>query len=170
MRSGPEGQWWWGSMCSLPHKTGRTFGKHLGREFAPERESVLVRRGYGTGGGQLHERRAVGGADDATQAHFVDNLPVGQQVGEGSHGSAAAGLQGGEQGPLGGHGGPGERVGEPCEQGGEVYVDRRALYSESSLAGSGQDGLDRQHVGRLLDPAGAYEARGGEHDSVVLPG
>ena len=109
------------------------------------------------------------GADDATQAHFVDNLPVGQQVGQRAHRSAAAGLQGGEQGPLGGHGGPGVRVVELGERGGEVCVDRRALDSECPLAGSGQDGVDRQEVGHLAAPAEAVEARGGQHDRVELP-
>lgn len=112
-----------------PHKTGRTLGKHLDRELATEGRRVVVRRGDGTGDGHLYQRGAVGGTDDTAQAQFVDSLSVDQEVGQRTHRCGTAGLQGGEQGTLGGHGDPGERVVELGERGGEV-----ALVAAHSIA------------------------------------
>ena len=95
--------------------------------------------------------------------------PSANKVGERTHRCAAAGLQGGEQGSLGGHGGPGVRVVELGEHGGEVHVDRGALDSQGPLAGGGQDGVDRQELGHLVGPADAVKPGGGEHDGVELP-
>lgn len=75
-------------------------------------------------------------------------------------------FQGGEQGTLGGHGDPGERVVELGERGGEVRAGCSAFDRQCSLTGSGQNGVDRQEVGHLTGPAEAAEPGRGENHRV----
>lgn len=69
-------------------------------------------------------------------------------------------------GSLGGHGGPGVRVVELGERGGEVGAAGSALDRQCSLAGSGQNGVDRQEIGHLTAPSEAAEPGRGEYHRV----
>jgi len=104
-------------------------------------------------GGDICTSSAPSGrADDTTQAQ-LGNVPVAplgkSRLGQLAHGCGAAGLKGGEQGSLGGHGGPGEGSSSSASRSASAVpsASGTAHSTASALDGCGQYVVGAEELG-----------------------
>ena len=165
-----DGSMWWGSSCSLPHKTGRTLGQHLGRRARVRAPRCLratqVRDRWWTSAPARSRRcvpttprRRISVTADCPSARTSASAPTGalqpasRAASRDRSAVTAARVYGSSS---------------SASEATRVGVRRHALDCQGPLAGGGQDHVDRQELGHLCGPADPAEPGRGEHHRVEL--